>query len=122
MSDKYNLTTAEERLADILWQSAPISSPALVELAWTHLGWKKSTTYTVLKRLIEKGIFANDNAQVRVVLTREELIAFQSRQFVKSSFGGSLPGFIASFFGGKKLSAKEAEELKRLIDEHREGS
>jgi len=122
MNDNYTLTAAEERLADIIWQEAPISSPALVDKAWETLGWKKSTTYTVLRRLCEKEIFINGNALVKVAITREELIANQSRQFVNSSFGGSLPGFIASFFGGKKLSSKEAAELKQLIEEHQEGS
>jgi len=122
MSENYTLTTAEERLADIIWQHAPITSPELVDLALKTLGWKKSTTYTVLKRLTEKGIFVNAGANVSTAITREELIAHQSHQFVNSSFGGSLPGFIASFFGGKKLSSKEADELKRLIDRHQEGS
>ena len=120
MDDNYNLTAAEERLADIIWQRAPISSPELVDIAWAILEWKKSTTYTVLRRLCEKGIFYNANAIVKTAITREELIARQSRQFVNSSFGGSLPRFVTSFFGGKKLSAKEAEELKRLIEAHEE--
>ena len=120
MEDKYNLTTAEERLADIIWQHAPITSPELVDIAWEMLEWKKSTTYTVLRRLCEKEIFVNINAVVQVAITREELIARQSRQFVNSSFGGSLPRFVTSFFGGKKLSAQEADELKRLIEAHEE--
>ncbi|MCL2572304.1 MAG: BlaI/MecI/CopY family transcriptional regulator [Defluviitaleaceae bacterium] len=120
MNDNYTLTVAEERLADIIWQKAPLTSPELVNIAWEKLEWKKSTTYTVLRRLCEKGIFVNGSAIVKVAITREELIASQSRHFVNSSFGGSLPGFMASFFGGKKLSAKEADELKQLIDQHQE--
>ena len=122
MNDNYNLTVAEERLADIIWQEAPIASPDLVDIALRTLGWKKSTTYTVLRRLCDKGIFINGNALVKIAITRQELIAYQSRSFVDSSFGGSLPGFIASFFSGKKLSSKEADELKLLIDAHQEES
>ena len=122
MSENYTLTAAEERLADIIWQKAPIASPDLVDIAWETLGWKKSTTYTVLRRLCEKGIFINSNTIVKVAMSREELIAYQSRQFVNGSFGGSLPGFIASFFAGKKLSSSEAKELKQLIEAHEEES
>ena len=122
MNENHTLTMAEEKLADIIWQKAPISSPTLVDIAWEILQWKKSTTYTVLRRLCEKGIFTNSNAIVKTAITKEELIAYQSRQFVDNSFEGSLPRFIASFFGGKKLSHKEASELKKLIDQHQEGS
>ena len=122
MEEKYSLTAAEERLADIIWQNAPITSPDLVAIALQRLDWKKSTTYTVLRRLCEKGIFVNINTLVKVAITREELVAIQSRQFVEHSFGGSLPRFVASFFGGRKLSAKEADELKRLIVSHEEES
>ena len=120
MNDNYTLTTAEERLADIIWQEAPIASPDLVDIALRELGWKKSTTYTVLRRLCEKEIFVNNSALVKVAMFREELIAYQSRSFINSSFGGSLPGFIASFFSGKKLSSKEADELKQLIEAYQE--
>ena len=120
MNDVTVLTAAEERLADIIWQSSPLTSPELVALTNEKLGWKKSTTYTVLRKLCDKGIFKNENAVVTAALTRDELIARQSRQFVEETFGGSLPGFIASFVGGKKLSSTEAEELKQLIESYRE--
>jgi len=116
----YNLTAAEEKLAEIIWQTAPVASPELVDMAQGQLGWKKSTTYTVLRRLCDKGIFQNANAIVAVALTRKELLAHQSRQFVKDSFSGSLPGFIAAFVGGAKLSSKEADELVQLIEAHQE--
>ena len=116
MNDNHNLTTAEEKLASIIWQKAPIASPALVDIAWETLGWKKSTTYTVLRKLCEKGVFTNNNALVETALTREQLTAMQSRRFVNSSCGGSLPAFIAAFASGKKLSPKEAKEIKALID------
>jgi predicted transcriptional regulator len=118
MKKRINLTTAEEKLAGLIWQHAPLTSPELVTLAERKMDWKKSTTYTVLKKLCDKGVFQNDNANVSIILTRDELIAHQSRHFVEDTFGGSLPGFITSFFGGKKLTPEQAEELKRLIEEH----
>ena len=103
MANNIYLTEAEEKLASIIWNHAPISSPDLVALAARELNWKKSTTYTVLKKICDKGIFRNENANVTVLLTREELLSRQSRRYVEDAFGGSLPKFIASFFGGKKL-------------------
>ena len=120
MSDQYTLTSAEEKLATIIWDNAPIPSPDLVEMAHNKLDWKKSTTYTVLRRLCEKGIFQNTNAEVTIQLTRNELLALQSRQFVDRTFSGSLPGFIAAFVGGGKLSSKVADELVQLIEAHQE--
>ena len=121
MSKSITLYAAEEKLAALIWREAPLTSPELVAFAEKELDWKKSTTYTVLKKLCDKGVFKNENANVSVVLTQDELIAHQSRYFVEDTFGGSLPKFIASFFGGRKLSPEQAEELKRLIEEH-EGS
>lgn len=114
------LTEAEEKLADLIWRSAPLSSPELVSLAERELEWKKSTTYTVLKKLCDKGVFKNENARVSVLLTRDEQIARQSRRYVEDTFGGSLPKFIAAFFGGRKLTPEQAAELKRLIEAHQE--
>jgi len=121
MSKKIVLFEAEEKLAAIIWREAPLTSPELVKIAEREMDWKRTTTYTVLKKLCNKGVFKNDNANVTVVLTQDELIAHQSRSYVEDTFGGSLPKFITSFFGGKKLSPEQAEELKRLIDEHEEG-
>lgn len=117
----FSLTAAEEKLARIIWANAPLTSPELVVLAERELEWKKSTTYTILKKLCGKGVFQNENANITVTLTREELAARQSRRYIEDAFGGSLPRFIASFFNGKKLSREQAAELKRLIEEH-EGS
>ncbi len=122
MAKNIKLTTAEEKLADLLWRAVPLTSPDLVVLAEKELGWKKSTTYTVLKKLCDKGVFNNDNANVSALLTRDELIAHQSRCYVEDTFGGSLPRFITSFFGGKKLTPEQALELRRLIDEYDGGS
>ena len=115
------LTPAEEKLAALIWRDAPLTSPELVEIAEKEMDWKKSTTYTVLKKLCDKGVCKNENANVSVVLTKEELVSHQSRYFVEDTFGGSLPKFITSFFGGKKLSLEQAAELRRLIEEHEEG-
>ncbi|MCL2388299.1 MAG: BlaI/MecI/CopY family transcriptional regulator [Defluviitaleaceae bacterium] len=116
-----SLTTAEEKLAYLIWNEAPLASPELVTLAERTLEWKKSTTYTILKKLCDKGVFRNEHANITVLLTREELTALQSRNYVEEAFGGSLPKFIASFFGGSKLTRAQADELKRLINEHEEG-
>ncbi|MFZ7102385.1 MAG: BlaI/MecI/CopY family transcriptional regulator [Peptococcaceae bacterium] len=121
MAKNVNLTEAEEKLAALIWQDAPLTSPDLVALAKREMDWKKSTTYTVLKKLCDKGVFKNENANVSVILTRDEQIARQSRRYVEDTFGGSLPKFITSFFGGKKLTPEQAAELKRLIEEHEGG-
>lgn len=115
------LTSAEEKLAALIWKEAPLTSPELVVLAEREMDWKKSTTYTVLRKLCEKGVFRNENANVTIVLTLAELRAQQSRRYVEDTFGGSLPQFIASFFGGKKLTSAQAEELTRLIKDHESG-
>lgn len=122
MAKDINLTVAEEKLANLIWREAPLTSPDLVALAEKEMDWKKSTTYTVLKKLCDKGVFKNENANVSIMLTPEEQIARQSRRYVEDTFGGSLPKFIASFFGGKKLTSEQAEELKRLIEEHEGGN
>ena len=121
MSNNITLFAAEEKLAALIWREAPLTSPELVALAEKELDWKKSTTYTVLRKLCEKGVFRNENANVSVILTQDELIARQSRRYVENTFGGSLPKFITSFFGGRKLSPEQAAELKRLIEEHEGG-
>ncbi|MCL2367496.1 MAG: BlaI/MecI/CopY family transcriptional regulator [Oscillospiraceae bacterium] len=121
MAKHITLTLAEEKLAALIWREAPLSSPDLVALAQGELDWKKSTTYTILKKLCDKGVFQNENAQVSVLLTREDLVAQQSRRYVEDLFGGSLPRFITAFVGGGKLTAEQAGELRRLIAEHEEG-
>ena len=116
----FKLTETEAKFADLIWENEPVESPELVKIAEREMQWKKSTTYTVLKKLCEKGIFKNENALVSAVLKKEEFYAGQSRNYVEETFGGSLPRFIAAFVGGGRLNAKQAEELKRLIDEHKE--
>jgi len=116
-----NLTAAEEKLAGIIWRDAPIASPDLVAAARRELNWEKSTTYTILKKLCDKGVVKNENAAVSVLLTYDELTALQSRRYIEESFGGSLPRFITSFIGGGKLSPDQVTELKKLIDEYDAG-
>jgi len=117
---EYKLTESEEKFADIIWQNEPIGSGELVKLCEKEMNWKKSITYTVLKKLCEKNIFKNENAVVESVIKKDEYYANQSRRFVEDTFGGSLPKFLTAFIGGKKLSRQQAEELKKLIDEHKE--
>ncbi|HPU22319.1 MAG TPA: BlaI/MecI/CopY family transcriptional regulator [Thermoclostridium caenicola] len=117
----YKLAEAEEKFAELIWQHEPINSGDLVRLCEKEMNWKKSTTYTVLKKLCEKGIFQNKNAVVTSLMTRDAYYAQQSIHFVEDTFGGSLPKFLAAFVSGRKTSKKQAEELKRLIDEHQEG-
>ncbi|NLG87666.1 MAG: BlaI/MecI/CopY family transcriptional regulator [Clostridiaceae bacterium] len=117
---EYKLTESEEKFAELIWQNEPIGSGDLVKLCEKEMKWKKSTTYTVLKKLCDKGIFKNENATVSSLITRDEYYTRQSIRFVEDTFGGSLPKFLTAFISGKKLSKQQAEELKRLIDEHRE--
>lgn len=113
---EYKLAKLEARFADLIWQKEPISSPELVKLCEKEFDWKKSTTYTVLKKLCDRGIFQNENATVTSLVTREEFYGHKSREFVEDSFGGSIPKFLTAFMGGKKLTQKQAAEIKELID------
>ena len=117
----YRMGAAETRFAEIIWDNAPVSSGELVRLSGEKLGWKKSTAYTVLRRLCDKGLFRNEDGVVSVLVDRTGYEESQSRQFVSDSFGGSLPAFLAAFTARKKLTEKEISELEKLIDEAREG-
>lgn len=116
---EYKLSQSETRFAENIWRREPIGSGELVKLCEKEMEWKKSTTYTVLKNLCKKGIFQNQNAVVTSVLKKDEFYAKQSRRFVEDTFGGSLPKFLTAFIGGKKLSDRQAEEIKKMIDENR---
>ena len=113
--DDLRLGAIESRFADIIWDNAPLGSGELVKLAAQELGWKKSTTYTVLKKLCERGLFRNEGGTVSVQLTREEFHAMQSERFLDETFSGSLPAFIAAFSTRKKLSEEELRELEEPI-------
>lgn len=116
----YKLAETEEKFAELIWQNEPIGSGDLVKLSEKEMNWKKSTTYTVLKKLCDKKIFKNENAVVSSLIKKDEYCSKQSIRFVEDTFEGSLPKFITSFISGKKLSEKQAEELKKLIDDHKE--
>ena len=114
---EYRLAETEARFAELIWQKEPISSPELVKLCEKEFNWKKSTTYTVLKKLCDRGIFQNEKAEVTSLISKEEVYSYKSRKFVEDSFGGSIPRFLTAFMGGKKLTEKQAEEIKQLIDD-----
>ena len=109
----------ESRFADMIWENEPVPSPELVKLAERELNWKKSTTYTVLKRLCERGIFQNQGGIVTSLISRQDFYAVQSEKFVEETFSGSLPAFLAAFTTRKKLSEEEIAELPTLIDQSR---
>ncbi len=112
----YQMGVLEKRFADIIWDREPVSSTELMRLTEEELNWKKSTMFTVLRRLCDKGIFQNVGGKVTSLLSREQYASVQSTQFVDETFGGSLPAFLAAFSSGRKLSESEVEELRRLID------
>lgn len=116
----YRLTETEEKFSEIIWEKEPISSGDLVKICQEKMDWKKSTTYTVLKKLCNKKIFQNKEALVTSLISKDQYYGKQSVQFVEDTFGGSLPKFLTAFIGGKKISRKEADELKKLIDEYKE--
>lgn len=119
--EELRLGAVESKFADIIWNNEPIPSGELVKLCNQKLEWKKSTTYTMLKRLCERGIFKNENGVVSSILTKEEFGAAQSERIIEDTFDGSLPAFIAAFASRKKLSAKDVEEIQKMINEIREG-
>lgn len=113
------LGAIEARFADMIWQNEPVTSSQLVKLAQNELIWKKSTTYTVLKRLCDRGIFQNQKGTVTSLISKEAFYAAQSEKFVDDTFGGSLPAFVAAFSSRKKLSEREIDELQQLIEQMR---
>ena len=117
MDTSMRLATAEEKFADIIWENEPLHSRDLVKLCEERLEWKKSTTYTVLTKLCDRGIFQNDGGMVSSLLSREKVLNIQSTQFVDKTFNGSLPAFIAAFTSEKKLSKKDIAEIKKMIEE-----
>lgn len=110
----------ESRFADIIWEHEPLSTVELSRYGLEKLNWKKTTCYTVLKRLCDKGIFQNDNGTVTSLISRQDFYSMQSERFVEDTFGGSLPAFLAAFTARKSLSSEEVAELRRMIDEYGE--
>lgn len=117
---EYKLGEIEMKFAELIWENEPISSGELTKRCETALSWKKSTTYTILRRICDRGLFRNENGVVTSAVTKEEFLSRQSEQFVENTFQGSLPRFLAAFTAGKKLSDQEVAELKRIIEENEE--
>lgn len=113
------LGAMEAKFAELMWNNEPISSGDLVKLCEKELNWKKSTTYTMLRRLCERGIFQNNNSMVSSLISKSALHALQSEKFIEDTFDGSLPHFLAAFATRRKLNEGEIEELQRLINQHR---
>ena len=114
--NKMTLAPIESIFADIIWENEPINSGKLVKLSEEKLNWKKSTTYTVLKKLCDRGIFINEESTVRSLISREDFYSLQSEIFVEETFEGSLPMFLTAFSRRKKLSDKEIDELYKLLE------
>ena len=110
---------SEYRFCRILWDNEPIGSGALAQLCREQLGWKPTTTYTVIKRLSERGVVKNENAVVTSLVSREEVQTAEIDELVETRFDGSLPAFLAAFARGRKLSEKEIDEVQSMIDAFR---
>lgn len=116
----YQMGAVESRFADIIWNNEPITSSLLAKLSEESLGWKKTTSFTVLKRLCDKGIFQNIKGTVTSLVSRQEFYAAQSEKFVEDTFSGSLPAFLAAFTTRKQLTKEEIAQLRRLVDSFEE--
>ena len=113
-----NISNGELRLMEIIWEHAPIKSGELVARAFSGLGWKKSTVYTVVKKLTQKGVIKSEDALITPLVTRSEVMKTRSGELISTGYSGSLPMFLTSFLNGGRLSRAEAEELKKLIDDY----
>ena len=111
----------ESRFADLIWQNEPISSSELARRSQQLLGWKKSTSFTVLRRLCQKGIFQNSDGVVTSLLSRQEFYAMHSQKYVEETFQGSLPAFLTAFTAHKRLTPEEVTQLRRMVAEYEEG-
>ena len=116
--EDYSLGFVEGRFADLVWQNAPLTTGELIRLCEKELGWKRTTTYTVLKKLSSRGLFENREGTVVVRMAKEDFYARQSEAYVDRSFQGSLPGFLAAFTSRRKLSEEEVRKLKKIIEEN----
>lgn len=117
----FELGEVQARFADLLWKKEPVASGELVKLCEKELEWKKSTTYTVLRKLCEKGLFINDNGIVKSLISKEDFYSLKSGHFVDETFNGSLPAFLAAFSSHKDLSEKEIDVIQSMIDRFRNG-
>ncbi|MBE6844349.1 MAG: BlaI/MecI/CopY family transcriptional regulator [Ruminococcus sp.] len=118
--DEYKLFDAEYRLLSIIWENEPVNSTALSKLCLEKLGWKKSTVFNMIRKLAERGFVKNENAVVTALVRREQVAKYESETVIEKNFDGSLPAFISAFLDGKKITAEEAEELKKMIDKAKE--
>lgn len=117
---KYQLGDADAKFAELIWKYEPISSGDLVKVCETEMSWKKSTVYTELRKLCNRGIFDNTSSGVTSRISKEEFMQLQSKEFVEEAFEGSLPGFLTAFMGSKKINKRQAEELRQLIEQWEE--
>lgn len=115
--EEFRLFDAEYKFLDIIWELEPINSTELAKVCFNRLGWKKSTTFTMIRKLCGRGILKNENATVTSLIKREQAQKYESEALLEKTFDNSLPAFMAAFLQGKKLSKKEAEELKKMIEE-----
>lgn len=113
------LGAVQERFADIVWENEPVGSGELVKICESRLNWKKPTTYTVLRKLCEKGLLKNKDGIVTSLISRDEFYSSKSEQIIEESYDGSLPAFVAAFISKKKLTGKEAQEIREMIDRFR---
>lgn len=116
---EYRLGEVEMKFAEIIWGNEPLASGELAKICEKELNWKKSTTYTILRRVCDRGLFRNEGGVVTSVVSKQEFLTKQSTQFVEETFDGSLPGFVAAFTAGRKLSEEEIAQLQKIIDESR---
>ncbi len=115
--EQYKLFDAEYKFVSIIWENEPINSTGLSKICLDKLGWKKPTTYNMLRKLCDRNILQNENAIVSSLVKREQVQKYESEMIVEKAFAGSLPAFLTAFLGEKKISAKEAKELKGIIEE-----
>ncbi|PKM83199.1 MAG: BlaI/MecI/CopY family transcriptional regulator [Firmicutes bacterium HGW-Firmicutes-14] len=114
---QYKLYDAEYKFVSLIWENEPVNSTELVKLCHEKLGWKKSTTYTVLRKLCKRGVLQNQNAVVTTLIKREDTQKYESEALINKAFDGSLPQFLTAFLGKKKITEEEAKEIKRIIEE-----
>ena len=119
--DEFKLGAVETRFAELIWANEPLPSGELVKLCAKELEWKKSTTYTVLKKLCDRGIFQNRDGMVSSILSQKDFQSRQSRRFVEDTFSGSLPAFIAAFADGGNLTEHDISEIRKMIDSYEGG-
>ena len=114
------LGVVESKFADIIWANEPLTTAELIKLCEKELNWKRTTTYTVLKRLSQRGLFCNTDGIVTSLLSRDDFYSIQSEKFIDETFNGSLPAFLAAFTSGKGLSKKDISEIEKLIESYKE--